>query len=129
MHVPRKTPISPRPLSKQERSWIREILEQNPRWADVDLNDAQAVAVCDCGKCRTIYLQNSAQQNPSLAGTRGYVGRIEIMTEDDFMITITLDQSDGVLSELYVDPLDLLEPGNRILPDQWREKSHTVVPM
>jgi hypothetical protein len=104
-------------------------LEQNPRWADVDLNNAQAVAVCDYGKCRTIYLQSSAQQNPSLPGTRSYVGRIEIMTEDNFMITITLDQSDGVLSELYVNPLDLLELGNRTLPDQWREKSHIVIPM
>ena len=128
MHLPRRSPISPRPLSKQERSWIREILEQNPRWADVDLNDAQAVAECDCGKCRTIYLQSFAQQNPLLAGTSGYVGRIEIMTEDDFTITITLDQSDGVLSELYVNPLDLREPGNRTLSAQWREKVHIVIP-
>ena len=45
------------------------------------------------------------------------------------MITITLDQSDGMLSELYVNPLDLRDPGNRTLPDQWREKVHTVIPM
>jgi hypothetical protein len=129
MHLPRRKPISPRPLSEQERSWIREILEQNPRWADVDLSDTQAVAECDCGNCRTIYLHSSAPQNASLAGTKGYVGRIEIMTTDNFMISITLDQSDGVLSELYVNPLDLLEPGNRPFPDQWQEKGHTVIPM
>jgi hypothetical protein len=95
----------------------------------VDLNETEAVAECDCGKCRTIYLWCSAEQNPSLAGTRGYVGRIEVMTTDNFMITITLDQRGGMLSELYVNPLDLLEPGNRTLPDQWQEKAHTVIPM
>jgi hypothetical protein len=51
------------------------------------------------------------------------------MTHDNFMITITLDQHDGMLSELYVNPLDLLEPGDRVLSDQWQEKTHTVVPM
>ena len=129
MHLLGRKPISPRPLSQQEHSWVREILEQNPRWADVDLNDTQAVAQCDCGKCRTIYLPSTAPQNPTLLGTKGYIGRIEIMTTDNFLITITLDQLNGVLSELYVDPLDLLEPGNRTLPDQWREKTHTVIPM
>jgi hypothetical protein len=129
MHLPKRKPIIPRDLSKQERSWIREILEQNPRWADVDLNDTQAVAQCDCGNCRTIYVHSSAPQNPSFAGTKGYVGRIEIITTDNFMISITLDQIDGVLSELYVDPLDLLEPGDRPLPNQWQEKVHTAIPM
>ena len=129
MHIPDRAPISPRPLSTQERSWIREILERNPQWADVDLGDSQAVAHCNCGKCRTIYLQGSAPQDPSLVGTRGYIGRIEIVTTDHFLITITLDHSEGTLIELYIDPLDLLEPGNRILPDQWQEKSHSVTPM
>src|SRR5580704_6550476 len=126
MHLPQRKSISPRPLSTQEQSWIREILEQNPRWADVDVGDTQAIAECDCGSCKTIYLQSSAPQNPSLAGTRGYIGRIEIMTADDFMITITLDQFDGILSELDVNPLDLLEPGTRTLPVRWQEKSHRV---
>jgi hypothetical protein len=129
MHLPHRKPISPRPLSEQERSWIREILERNPLWADVDLGDTRAVALCDCGTCRTVYLGSSAPQNPSLVGTKGYIGRIEIMTHDNFMITITLDQHDGMLSELYVNPLDLLDPGDRVLSDQWQEKTHTVVPM
>jgi hypothetical protein len=76
-----------------------------------------------------VYLRSRAPQNPSLAGTLGYVGRIEITTTDNFLITITLDQKDGMLDELYVNPLDLLEPGNRILPRQWQEKSHTVISM
>ena len=104
-------------------------MEHDPRWADVDLNDTQVVAECDCGKCKTVYLDSSSPQNPSLAGTKGYIGRIEIRTIDDFGITITLDQKDGRLSELYVDPMDLIEPGNRIAPDQWQEKGHIVTPM
>ena len=104
-------------------------MEHNPRWADVDLNDTQVVAECDCGKCKTVYLDNSSPQNPSLSGTKGYIGRIEIITYDDFLITVTLDQKDGKLSELYVNPLDLHEPGNRTLPDGWREKGHSVTPM
>jgi hypothetical protein len=77
----------------------------------------------------TVYLDSPKPQNPSLAGTRGYIGRIEIRTADDFGITVTLDQHDGRLSELYVDPLDLREPGGRILPDQWQETGHITTPM
>lgn len=128
MVVQRKC-ITSRPLSVREQAWIREILEHNPRWADVDLGDTQVVAECDCGKCMTVYLESSAPQNPSLAGTKGCIGRIEISTVDDFLITVTLDQKDGRLSELYVDPLDLNLPGNRILPSQWREKAHVVTRM
>jgi hypothetical protein len=126
--VQRKS-ITPRPLSAQEQSWIQEILEHDPQWADVELIGTQVVAECGCGKCRTVYLDSLSPQNPSLAGTKGYIGRIEISTVDNFLITITLDQKDGRLSELYVDPLDLNEPGDRILPDQWREKGHVVTRM
>jgi len=59
----------------------------------------------------------------------GYIGKIEIRTDDDFLIPITLDQKDGKLSELYVDPMDLNEPGTRILPYVWRELGHTVTRM
>jgi len=126
--VQRKS-ITPRPLSAQEQSWIQEILEHDPQWADVELIGTQVVAECGCGKCRTVYLDSLSPQNPSLAGTKGYIGRIEISTVDNFLITITLDQKDGRLSELYVDPLDLNEPGDRILPDQWLEKGHVVTRM
>jgi hypothetical protein len=129
MPVVQRKSITPRPLSAQERAWIKEILEHNPRWADAELIGTQVVAECGCGKCRTVYLDSPSPQNPSLAGTKGYIGRIEIRTVDDFGITITLDQKDGQLGELYVDPLDLIEPGNRMLPDKWQEKGHTVTQM
>lgn len=131
MRVPKRKPIKPRPVSLQEQSWIREIMEHNSQWGNVDLVDTQVVAQCDCGaeNCKTVYLGSPSPQNPSLTGTNGYIGRIEVVTIDDFMITITLDQKDGWLSELYVDFLDLREPGKRVPPDQWEEKGRTVTPM
>ena len=125
----RKVPIEPRPLPPQERQWLQEILDVNPRWADVDLSNTSVVAKCGCGRCKTIYLDSLLPQNPSMIGTKGYVGRIEITATDGFLITVTLDQRDGKLSELYVDPLDLCEPGSRVLPDKWQERSHVVTPM
>jgi len=129
MRLPQSRPIKPRPLSPQECSWIHEILEHNPKWTDVDINSAHVVADCGCGKCKTVFLDSISPQNPSLSGTKGYVGRIEIRTYDDFGITIALDQLDGKLSGLYVDAIDLREPGERPFPDQWREKGHIVIPM
>src|SRR5215813_6283252 len=114
MRIPKRKPIEPRPLSGQELCWIREIIENNPLWPDFDLNDTNVIAECDCGKCGTVYLRSSSPQNPRLTGTTGYIGRIEIITADDFMITITLDQCGGSLVELFVDALDLREPGNRL---------------
>ena len=129
MPLPQTRPIRPRSLSSQERSWIREILESNPRWADVDLMAVRVIAQCDCGKCKTVFLDRPTPQNPRLAGTKGWVGRIEIMTTDDFMITVALDQSEGSLSGLYVDALDLREAGDRAFPNEWREKAHIVTRM
>lgn len=124
-----KVPVEQRPLLPQERQWIQEILDHNPRWADVDLSNTSVVARCGCGTCKTVYLDSPLPQNPSMSGTKGYVGRIEISTTSSFLITITLDQLDGKLSELYVDPLDLHEAGDRILPDTWQERSHVVTSM
>jgi hypothetical protein len=125
MHLPQREPIEPRDLSSREISWLREIVESNPQWADSDLNAARVVARCACGKCRTVFLECPSPQNPLLAGTKGWVGRVEIMTTDDFLITVTVDQRDGSLSGLYVDidALDLRELGDRAFPDEWRERT------
>jgi hypothetical protein len=129
MHPPQQQPIEPRSLSTRERSWIHEILEHNSRWADVDINETHVIAQCDCGKCKTVFLDSASPQNPLLSGTKGWVGRIEIQTYDDFMITVALDQLDGKLSGLYVEALDLHEPGHRPFPKQWHEKEHIAVSM
>jgi hypothetical protein len=62
-------------------------------------------------------------------GTRGYIGRIEIRTDNEYGITVTLDQLDGRLSELYVNAVDLRDDGSRPFPDRWGELAHIVEPM
>jgi hypothetical protein len=93
----KRIPISPRPLNKHERSWVQEIVEGHPDWADVDLNTTVVTAECDCGLCNSVYFEADCPQNPRLQGTKGYIGRIEIRTAEDFGITVTLDQQDGKL--------------------------------
>jgi hypothetical protein len=124
---PKRRQIPARDLNAQERSWIQEILEISKFWADVDLGTAKVVAECDCGECRTVYLDSP--QNSALAGTSGYVGRIEIRATNEFGITVTLDQLDGRLSELYVNAADLHGDGTRPFPDRWGEIAHIVEPM
>jgi hypothetical protein len=87
---PKRRPIPVRDLSGQERAWLQEILNSNPLWSDVDLSTTKVIAECDCGECRTAYLDSP--QNPAVNGTRGYIGRIEIRTDNEFGITVTLDQ-------------------------------------
>lgn len=124
---PKRRQIPARDLNAQERSWIQEILNTNRLWSDLDLSATKVVAECDCGECRTAYL--NGPQNSTVKGTRGYIGRIEIRTNNDFGITVTLDQSDGKLSELYVNAVDLSDDGSRPFPKQWDELAHIVVPM
>jgi len=126
---PDRRNVTPRALSDREQSWVKEILENHPDWADVDVSGTQVVAECGCGKCSTVYLHSARAHNPRLAGTKGYIGRIEIRTHDEFGITVTLDQHDGILSELYVDFLDLTDAGDRDPPQTWSEEAHTVTRM
>jgi hypothetical protein len=124
---PKRRSVPARDLSGRERVWIQEILNSDPRWSDVDLSETKVIAECDCGECRTAYLDGP--QNQAVIGTRGYIGRIEIRTDNDFGITVTLDQLDGRLSELYVNALDLSDDGSRPFPDHWGELAHIVEPM
>jgi hypothetical protein len=129
---PHRRPIEPRPLNSIERGWIQAIVEKNPLWADVDLSRLRVVADCGCGyaNCKTVYLdENVPVQNPRLAGTKGYIGRIEISTQDDFGITVTLDQGDGKLSELYVLFTDIGIGDERTAPQTWQELFRTVTSM
>jgi hypothetical protein len=118
---PKRRQIPARDLNARERSWIQEILNVNRLWSDVDLSAAKVVTECNCGECQTAYL--SSPQNQAVAGTRGYIGRIEIRTDNDFGITVTLDQLDGRLSELYVNAVDLSDDDSRPFPDSWGENS------
>lgn len=124
---PKRRQIPARDLNAQERAWIQEILDSNKLWSDVDIGTTKVVAECACGECRTAYLDSP--QNHSLRGTRGYIGRIEIRTNNEFGITVTLDQLDGKLSELYVNAVDLSDEESRPFPEQWAEIAHIVEPM
>jgi hypothetical protein len=128
MKMERK-PITPRLLNEHEQSWVQEILQGHPDWADVDLSTTRVTAECDCGNCNAAYLEADSPQNPRLKGTKGYIGRIEIRTAEAFGITVTLDQHDGNLDQLYVDFLDLEEKGDRRRPSQWRELAHIYTKM
>jgi hypothetical protein len=121
--------VSKRPLSVRERAWVDEILQLHPLWSDVDVSETRIVAQCGCGECKTVYLDSDKPQNPTLKGTRGYIGRIDIRTTSDFGITITLDQCDGSLSELYVNCVDLAADGRRPFPQDWEESAHIVESM
>ena len=124
---PKRRQIPARDLNTQECAWIQEIANSNKLWSDVDLGSTRVIAECDCGECRTAYLDSP--QNPARRGTRGYIGRIEIRTNNEFGITVTLDQLDGKLSELYVNAVDLSDEGSRPFPEQWGEIVHVVEPM
>jgi hypothetical protein len=124
---PKRRGIVARELGAQERAWIQEIIDTNRLWSDIDLSSTKVVAECDCGNCRTVYLDSP--QNTSLKGTRGYIGRIDIRTKDEFGITVTLDQLNGKLSELYVNAVDLTDEGSRPFPERWSEIAHIVESM
>lgn len=121
--------ITPRPFNHHEQLWVQEILQGHPDWADVDLSTTQITAECQCANCDTAYLEAESPQNPRLRGTKGYIGRIEIRTADSFGITITLDQHDGNLDQLYIDFLDLEEKGDRTRPSNWLELAHIYTRM
>lgn len=124
---PRRRQIPERELTSQERGWIQQILNSKSVWSDIDLGSTRVIAECDCGACRSVYLDGP--RNSALLGTVGYIGRIEIRTNNEFGITITLDQLNGKLSELYVSAVDLSDDGTRSFPDRWGEIVRIVEPM
>jgi hypothetical protein len=125
----RKESIAERDLTVPERTWISQILRANQLWSGASLNATRVVGKCACGECRTVYLESPVPQNPQLQGTRGYVGRIDIRTTNGFGITVTLDQIDGKLFELYINHVDPSEDGNRTFPENWEEAASVVEPM
>lgn len=113
----------PRPLTQQEESWVREILDGNPKWNGVSAALVTVIAEVVEGSSRSMRLSTDTPAK-GLAGTKGYIGRLDIRTSDNFGITVTLDQHDGHLYELYVDFLDLEDRGDRPRPLKWKEVAH-----
>ena len=119
----------PRPLTQQEQSWVKEILDVNPEWINVSVSSIKVNDESVAGNSRTMKLQLEAPPKQNQTGTKGYLGRLEIRTADNFGITVTLDQHDGWLDELYVDYLDLEERGDRLRPLEWKELAHICTKM
>src|ERR1700712_322549 len=96
----------PRPLTQQEQLWVSEILAGNPKWNGVSAALVTVIAEVVEGNSRELKLSIETAVK-GLAGTKGYIGRLDIRTSDNFGVTVTLDQHDGLLDELYIDFLDL----------------------
>jgi hypothetical protein len=122
-----KIPV--RPLTQQEQAWMTEILGGNPEWADISANSISVIEETVSGNSQTMKLFTEAPAKKKLSETKGYVGRLEIRTADNFGITVTLDQYNGLLDELYVDFLDLEEKGDRPRPLEWEELVHIYTSM
>lgn len=120
---------SSRPLTPQERPWVTEILSGHLEWFKVDLNEIHVRAESSTGNMHTMKLSKGTFQVECLRGTKGYLGRIEMRTADNFGITVTLDHYDGSLKEFHVDFLDLEEPGDRPQHQEWLELAHVYTKM
>jgi hypothetical protein len=118
-----------RSLTQQEQSWIREILNGNPEWTSFDPSSIRILAESVVGNSRTMKLYTENPSRRDQRGTKGYIGRVEIRTADNFGITVTVDQHDGLPDELYVDFLDLEERGDRLPPAEWEELAHIYTRM
>jgi hypothetical protein len=114
--------IPKRPLTAQERSWVKEILAASKEWADVTIGELFAVGRCPCGFCRAIQLEQSEHpQNPKATG-RGQIGDIDIHAQAGDIINVALYASNGSLTDLDV----LCEFSSKSVPDTWTEVSRYV---
>lgn len=117
--------IPTRPVTPQEREWIREIVLSNPQWADAELGDLRVVAACTCG-CRSVVIEAPPQpQNPKLVGHQGLVGSIDLgvlVNGKDDTISVLLHFAQGSLSLLEVVWYNFPNP----VPSRWTEISRRI---
>jgi len=114
-----------RPVTPQEREWIREIVLSNPHWADAELGDLCVVAACTC-RCRSSVIEAPPKpQNPKLVGHQGLVGGIDLgihVNEKDDVISVLLHFAQGSLSLLEVVWYNFPDP----VPTTWIETSRRI---
>ena len=115
--------IEPRPLTEQESTWIREILQSNEQWKDTAISGTEVIAEGPCDEGISIHLRGPESKRTELRSASGYVGRIVICTDDDSLIEIRLTYSYGRLDELFILFVDPRNP-KRTLPERWTEVSH-----
>ncbi len=78
----------PRSLTQQEQSWVKEILDLNPEWTDVSVSSIKVNIESVAGNSRTMKLSMDGPLKQNQTGTKGYVGRLEIRTADNFGIKL-----------------------------------------
>src|SRR5271168_1064083 len=121
-HQPAWIAIPRRRLTRDEQSWVNEILSASKRWADVTVGELFAIGKCPCGFCRAIQLEAPVcPQNPEAKG-RGQIGDIDIHTTAGDVINVALYADNGSLSDLDV----LCEFGFKPVPESWIEVSRYI---
>jgi hypothetical protein len=120
--------IEPRSLTDREAGWIREILQTNEEWQNVDISKTQVVAEGPCDEGISILMQAPEPENPKPGPMDGYIGRLWINNDDGSVIEVRLTQSDRRFHELFVLFVDPKHP-RRKLPESWTEVSHEAFRM
>jgi hypothetical protein len=124
MHQSTWLPIQRRPLTPEEKGWVRDILSASKEWADVYVGELYAIAKCPCG-CRTVLLEEQGVHNPRLIRDKGLVGEmdlaIRIGSKED-VASVLLHHVGGSLRELEVVWYNFPEP----VPTNWTEISRRV---
>jgi hypothetical protein len=93
--------VERRPVSTEERAWMRDIASLNSVWADVQLGEIIVVAECTCG-CRSVVLEAPEHvQNARLIGHQGLVGEIDLSVRfdgGDDVVSVLLHYAEGNLA-------------------------------
>jgi hypothetical protein len=120
---------STRPLTEQESSWIREILQTRDEWKNADISRTRVISRKPCDEGLSVLLEAPEPENSSPTGLESdYIGRIWICTDDGSVIEVRLDHQGGRLRELFILFVDPRHP-QRTLPERWAEVSHEARPL
>ena len=115
--------IEPRPLTRREVGWKREILQTSEVWKDTDIGGTEVIAEGPCDEGISIILRGPEPANTRSSAAEDYIGRLVICTDDNSMIEVRLTQADRRLHELFVLFVDPKHP-RRKFPESWTEVSH-----
>ena len=124
--------IPRRQLSKQEMSWVHDLVSANPEWNGIQVEQLHAIAQCPCGECRSVKLERPpAPQNPAWAqwahGETSFlrfgfpVGSIYIQAKNYGLVQVMLFTDGG-----FLDWLEVVSLEGKPLPDTIEELSREV---
>ncbi len=117
--------VTPRPPSRQQLEWVKEIVLAAPQWTDVSLGSLRIIGECASEKRTVVFEKPDQPQNPPLVGHQGLVGEINLSIlheKHKEPVTILLHYADGSLSLLELIWYNFPEP----VPESWTEVGHEV---